>query len=375
MTYRILLTGGGSGGHLFPLIAVAEELQRQAAKKGVNLELQFLGDTRLIRSIIGNTGIKFKEITSPKWRRYTSVNNFIDILKAPVGFLQALFYVWKYMPDIIFAKGGYDSFLPSIVGKLMMIPIAIHESDVVPGKANVHLSKLASKIFISFEASQKYFKGNKVLLTGNPIRGGILSGSDRISALSGFSLNPEKPTVLITGASQGAKIINDTLLLAIVELVKNFQVIHQSGPNNYDEVNRRILEIVKEGEGNYGKEVQENYRLYPLFDLDQMAMAYAAADVIVSRAGAGSIFEIAAVGKPAVIIPLKNSANNHQLANAREFTKFGAIIIEEDNLTSHILINEIKEAYKSRAERSEKIKEFAITDAAAKIADNLLSFA
>lgn len=373
MAYRVMLTGGGSGGHVYPLIAVAEELQKQAVQKGLDLELRFLGADGLIREAAASVGIEFQAIAAPKWRRYNSVENFVDILKTPLGFFQALFYVWRYMPDLVFSKGGYDSLFPALAGRIFRIPIVIHESDVIPGKANLWVGKWAKKVFVAFDGARNYFKQDRVELVGNPIRAGLLNFVDRTAAVSAFGLDSAKPTILITGASQGSQIINEALLLSLVELAKKFQVIHQCGPKNYEQVNAQILNIVKEGEGTYGPIIAANYRLYPLFDLQQMVLAYSATDVVVSRAGAGSIFEVAAVGKPTIVIPLKGSASDHQLANAREFAKFGAVVIEEDNLTPHILINEIENAYEGRATISTKIKGFAKPNAAQVIAEQILA--
>lgn len=370
--YRILLTGAGSGGHVYPLIAVAEELQKQAAQGGVVLELRFIGDDGFFQDAAAGIGMEFKRIFSPKWRRYFSSQNFIDILRAPFGFLQAFYYVWRVMPDLVFSKGGYDSFLPALIARIFAIPVVIHESDVMPGKANLWIGKWAKKIFLAFDGAKSYFRQDLVETVGNPMRTGVVNITDKTAALVAFNLNSAKPTVLITGASQGAQVINEVLLLSLVELTKKFQVIHQCGPKNYDDTNAQILAIVKEGGGTYGPIITDNYRLYPAFDLPQMALAYSAADVIVGRSGAGTIFEMAAIGKPAIIIPLKGAASDHQLANAREFAKFGAIVIEEENLTPHILISEIENAYESRAELSAKIKQFARPSAAKIIAEEIL---
>src|SRR3989344_682101 len=368
---KILLTGGGSGGHVYPLVAVAEELQKAAAQKGLELDLKFLGADGLARDMAAVIGIKFQAITSHKWRRYVSADNFIDILKVPVCFLQAIFHVWAYMPDIIFSKGGYDSFFPALAARIFNIPVVIHESDAIPGKANLWVGKWAKKIFLAFEGAKKYFRQEKTELVGVPMRAGILNLTERSTAAAAFNLDSARPVVLITGATQGAQIINDALLLSLVELTKKFQIIHQCGSKNYDQVSGQILNIVKEGEGTYGKTITDSYRLYSVFDIKQMSLAYSAADVIVSRAGAG-VFEVAAVGRPCIVVPLKNSAGDHQLANAREFAKFGAIVIEEDNLTPHILINEIENAHEGRVAISEKIKQFAKPDAAQIIARELL---
>ena len=363
MAYKVLLVGGGTGGHIYPLIAVAEELK--------DSEIKFLGSGDLLKQVASEAGFEAILILSSKWRRYFSFQNFVDIFKFPVGFFQALFQVWLFMPDIIFAKGGYASFLPALAGKIFAVPIVIHESDSIPGKVNVLLSKWARKVFLSFESSKKYFNESKCEVVGNPVRRGLLAGGDKSVALNAFSLNPAKPAVLITGASQGAQKINEVLALALVELTKDFQVIHQSGPKNYDEMNKQITSIIKEGKDIFGSQIQSNYRLYSLLDQNQLALAYAASDVIVSRASS-QVFEIAAVGKPAIVVPLKNSAGDHQLSNAREFAKFGATVIEEDNLTPHILINEIQKAFENCTELSQKIKQFSKPDAANKIAQFLL---
>ncbi len=371
---RVLLTGGGSSGHIFPLIAVAEELKKQSAQSGINLEMEFVGDGKFRELINQELAIRFKSTLSIKWRRYFSFLNFVDLLKLPFAFFQVMFHVWWFMPDVIFSKGGYDSFLPSFMSFLFAIPLVVHESDVIPGKANIWEGKWAKKVFISFEGARGYFgKSPKVELSGNPIRRGIADLVDKTSAASAFGLNSQKPIVLITGANQGAQIINEVLLLSIVELTKKFQVIHQCGTKNYDKVNSQILNIVKEGGDAYGKNISDNYRLYPVFDLKQMSLAYSAADVVVARSGAGTIFEVSAVGKPTVLIPLKSSASNHQLANARELEKFGAIVIEESNLSSHILINEIENANEKKESISNSIKKFAKLDSGVIIAQSILS--
>jgi len=253
-----------------------------------------------------------------------------------------------------------------------MVPIVIHESDSIPGKTNTILGKLARRIFLSFEKSRNYFNGGKCEVVGNPIRRGLLAAVDKTAALGAFNLNPAKPTVLVTGASQGAQKINESIAVALVELIKEFQVIHQCGQKNYDEMNKQITSIIKEGEHSYGPQIQENYRLYPFLNLEQLSLAYIAADVVVCRASS-QVFEIAAVGKPVIVIPLENAANNHQLSNALEFAKFGATLIEEANLTPHILINEIERAFENRAELSQKIKQLSQPDAAGKIAQYLLN--
>lgn len=377
---RILLAGGGTGGHIYPLIAVAEEIKKQSSEAGFEIAVEFMGDSKngsrggtdIFREEAEKLGIKYQKIVSPKWRRYFSLENFIDLFKFPIGLIQALFHVWLFMPDMVFLKGGYASFLPGLAAKIFMIPLAIHESDAVPGKINLFFGKSAKKVFVSLEKAGSYFKSGLTKVVGNPIRPAVLVRSDQAGARQTFSLDPAKPTILIIGASQGSKIINDNLMLIAVELVRKFQIIHQTGPNNFKEVSRELERITLEGKDSYGKELEKNYRIYPSLDAGQMALAYSAADLVISRAGS-SIFEIAAAGRPAVLIPLKISASGHQLANARELAKFGASVIEEDNLTPHILLNEIEKVYQNRSELGEKIRQFARPDSAAVIANYLLA--
>lgn len=368
MATRILLAGGGTGGHVYPLVAVAEEL-----KKSGDVQLQFIGDGALLKREAAALGVKFRQVLAPKWRRYFSPANLLDVWKLPLGILQAFFHLWVFMPDVIFVKGGYASFLPALIGRLFLIPLVVHESDAVPGWTNLFFGKKAKKVLIAFEAARKYFPTGTVEFVGNPIRSQILVASDGPSAKTHFSLDPAKPTVLITGASQGAQPLNGTLLLAAVELVKKFQIIHQTGPDNFAAVEQELKKIMAEGENSYGPGLAAGYRLYPAFEAGEMALAYSAADVVVCRAGS-SIFEIAAHGKPLVLVPLPHAANGHQLANAREAAKFGAIIIEQANLTPHILINEIENACQNRQSLGGKIKELARVDAAAAIANLLLNF-
>lgn len=373
MAYKILLIGGGTSGHVFPLVAVAEELKNKTEQSGAKVEICFLGDGKLIEQVSLEFGAKSYSILSAKWRRYFDLKNILDLFKMPVALIQSVFWMWMVMPDVVFSKGGYTSIFPVLAAKLFFIPVYLHESDAIPGSANRFLAGFSRKIFVSMEVAAKYFNQNKVEVTGNPIRKNILSAInyERDSAVASFGLDHSKPVLFITGASQGAKSLNDVLLLSLTGLSKKIQIIHQCGEKNYKEVNSSVQKILEEGKDSYSEDIKNNYRLYPTLNAEQMALAYAAADIVLSRAGS-SIHEISAVGKTVILIPIKKSANNHQLANAREMAKFGAVVIEEDNLTPHILTNEIMEAYGKRVELSEKIKQFAKLGASEKIVESIL---
>lgn len=374
MAYRILLTGGGSGGHVFPLIAVANALKEKAQQNGQELELLILGEGQFMEKAAVENGIPFKRILAGKLRRYFSPLAVLDILKTPIGFFQSLWHVFWFMPDIVFAKGGYASVLPAIIGRLFFIPLFIHESDSIPGLANRILGKLAKTVFISFQSAEKYFKAGKTVLAGNPFRKELI-GQNKENALNFFKLKSDKKTILVLGGSQGAQRINDIILQSLVMLAKNFQLIHQCGETQYNSVKNEAEKLIKEGEGEYAEDLKANYRYFPFLEAEQLSMAYAAADILISRAGAGSIFEIAAFGKPVVLIPITGSSADHQLVNAREFSKFGAVVLEEQNLTSHILINQIESLLNEEnyAKISANIKNFAKPDAADKIASTLVN--
>lgn len=374
MAYRILLTGGGSGGHVFPLIAVATALKEKAQQNGQDLELLMIGEGQFMEKAAIENGIPFKRILVGKLRRYFSILTILDIFKMPVGFFQSLWYVFWFMPDIVFAKGGYASVMPAIIGRLYFVPLFVHESDSIPGLANKILGKLARTVFISFQSAEKYFKAGKTVLVGNPYRKELI-GQNKENALNFFKLKSDKKTILVLGGSQGAQRINDIIMQSLVMLVKNFQLIHQCGEAQYNSVKNEAEKLIKEGEGEYAENLKANYRYFPFLEAEQLSMAYAAADILISRAGAGSIFEIAAAGKPVILIPITNSSADHQMTNAKEFAKFGAVILEEQNLTSHILINQIESLLNEEnyVRISANIKNFAKSDATEKIASALLT--
>ncbi|MBP9822160.1 MAG: UDP-N-acetylglucosamine--N-acetylmuramyl-(pentapeptide) pyrophosphoryl-undecaprenol N-acetylglucosamine transferase [Candidatus Pacebacteria bacterium] len=371
MSKRILLVGGGSGGHVFPLMAVAEALH----SLDPSAELMVLGDGPFIDTAIAASGLPHKKIIAGKFRRYFSFWNFLSPFQMLVGFFQSLWFLFWYMPDIVFTKGGYTSVMPALVAKLYMIPLYTHESDAVPGMANKLISKLAKNIFTSFDSTASFFKVGKAVLVGNPVRPEVLSG-DKSAALTQFNLKSDKKIILVVGGSQGSKRINDAILEAIVPLVENFQVVHQCGDSQMASVEAVIDQYTKEGEKSYGSLISANYRLYPFMNPIDMGMAYAAADVIISRGGASNLFEIASLGKPAVIIPLtKASSRGDQIDNAIQFEKYGAVVIEEANITPHIIVNQIKELLEPArySEVAAKIKTFAKPHAAKSIAQVLLS--
>lgn len=369
---RILLTGGGTGGHIFPLIAVARNLKNFTMPEGEAAEFLFVGPDGFSKSVFRNEGISVKGVLAAKFRRYFSPLNFIDLFKLPIGFIQAYWHLFWFMPDVVFAKGGYGSVPVVFVAWLFRIPVAIHESDIIPGLANKVLAKFARKILVSFDYTLSFFPRNKTLFLGNPIREELFYNVPK-NARELFGLVSEKPLVLILGGSQGAQEINNLVLLALPDIVKKYEIIHQCGENNLDMMKKGKIVQLKTGEE------RALYHAYGNLNEQEMASAYYLASIIVSRSGAGAIFEIAASGKPSIMIPYFAAAGAHQFKNAEVYEAAGACrILRGKNLLPHLFINEIDDIVNSPETwqaMSQAALAFAKPNAASQIAEEVLKLA
>ena len=371
---KILLTGGGTGGHFYPLMAVAEALNSSADKEKIaKMEMVFMAEDPYDKDLLLKNGIKFKKVYSGKLRRYFSLLNIIDLLKIIPGILKAIISIYFDFPDVVFSKGGHESLPALFAARFLGIPVVIHESDTVPGKANKWASRFAKRIAISFPDSVKYFKDQSLLaVTGNPIRKEFFI-REKVGAREFLMLEASVPTVFIIGGSQGAMAINETVLDILPELVQNFQIIHQCGPNNLSDTKARTDIVLADSD------YQSRYRLFGTLNLDAMRMAYGAADLVISRAGSSSIFEIAASGLPSIMVPLDGSAQDHQRVNAYAYARGGAaVVIEQRNLAPHILKSEIERLlnnYKEREKMSEAAAKFAKPLAAETIAREIIKVA
>ena len=370
---KILFTGGGSGGHVLPIIAIIREIRKFSIKK--ELEFFYVGPKDSFGDLLlSQEDIKIKNVTAGKIRRSTDREdlflNFIDIaFKIPFGMMQSFFHIFFLAPDLIFSKGGFGSVPVVITGWLLGVPVFIHESDSIPGLANKFLAKFSSKIFTSFPQTIE-FDEEKIILVGNPIRTEILNGTKE-EAKKALKLTEKKPVVLILGGSQGAERVNDLFLEILPEVIRDFELIHQCGEANFERVNSESKVMLKEFLRKY-------YHPFPFLKENELKNAYAACDIIVSRAGAGSIFEIAAAGKPSILIPLPESAQNHQVNNAYVYAKSGAaIVLESENFTPHFFLNQLKMLLadpEKLKEMSNATKKFAKPAAAKDIARYILSY-
>jgi UDP-N-acetylglucosamine--N-acetylmuramyl-(pentapeptide) pyrophosphoryl-undecaprenol N-acetylglucosamine transferase len=378
MTFRVLLVGGGTGGHVYPLIAVAKALQEQSASQGKRIDIRMIGDGSIFARAAKENKIRYSTIIAPKLRRYTSVGNIFDLFKIPFALAQSLWKMFWIMPDVVFAKGGYTCVFPTLVARLYAIPVYLHESDSIPGLANRMLAKRSRLVFTSFASADQQFaqSGRPTMLVGNPFRTELCC-VERVAAHNALQLNPSKKTVFIIGGSQGARQLNDLVLNGLVQMVqKGYNVIHQTGDKNFAEIKKAVEQYIaegKEGDG-YAALIGAQYRVYPFLDQGQLAAAYGATDIAVTRASAGVLTELSYSGKPMIVVPLPDSANDHQAANATELAKFGAVVMDGANVSVQVLLSQLERMFESAtySDLSSRIKSFAHPDAATKIAETIM---
>jgi UDP-N-acetylglucosamine--N-acetylmuramyl-(pentapeptide) pyrophosphoryl-undecaprenol N-acetylglucosamine transferase len=350
---KILLTGGGTGGHFYPLIAIAESLNELALKeKIINMKLYYMSDSPYDKRMLFENGITFIQIPAGKMRTYFSVRNFFDMFSTTSGAFFGLLSMFFIYPDVVISKGGYAAFPAVFAAKLLRIPVIIHESDSSPGRLNLWTAKWASRIACSWSEAVAYFPQGVTILTGQPIRKDVLH-SEPTGAHEYFKLSASLPTIFVVGGSSGADMINNTLIQVLPELLKRYQVVHQTGVKLFDDVVARSNLILDKSE--------YKDRYVPVAYLNNLStrMAAGAATIVISRAGS-AIFEIASWGVPSIIIPITNSNGDHQRKNAYSYAREGGCeVIEEANLTSHVLVAEIDKLMGNSA-RLAQMKERAL---------------
>ena len=373
---KILFTGGGTGGHFYPLIAVAQAIREQAkVKKVLPPQFYFMAPHKYNPRALFDNEIDFVYVPAGKVRRYFSILNITDAFKTVSGCFIALIKMFSIYPDVIFSKGGYTSFPPLLAARLLRIPVVMHESDSHPGRANLWTSKFAKRIALSYPSAAKFFNikdaEQKIAYTGNPIRPEIAQPL-KTGAFEFLNLEQNIPVILILGGSQGSQTINDVIVQTLPELLNKYQIIHQTGRANLKEIQSTTAMTLKDH--------PYVYRYHPFDYLNELAlrMSAGAATIIVSRAGS-TIFEIAAWGVPSIIIPLPSSISHDQTANAFAYAEAGASsVIEENNLTPNILVEEINRIVGSSAiskTMSERAKAFSRLDSASLIAQTILNIA
>jgi UDP-N-acetylglucosamine--N-acetylmuramyl-(pentapeptide) pyrophosphoryl-undecaprenol N-acetylglucosamine transferase len=369
---KILFTGGGTGGHFYPIIAVAEainDLSRE--RKLLEPELFYAAPDPYDREMLLANNIKFVPTAAGKIRRYFSILNFFDFFKTGWGIVRSVLRIFFLYPDVVFGKGGYAAFPTLLAAKLFKIPVIIHESDAEPGKVNKWAGTFAVKIAVSFPEAATHFPKGKVAFTGNPIRKSVLLPA-REGAYEFLKLNKELPVIYITGGSQGAQALNEGVLAALPQLLERYQIIHQTGDANLADVTGRAKVIMGD---NLNLE-----RYHPVGYLNDLAtrMTAGVSSLVISRAGS-TIFEIASWGLPSILVPLPTAAEDHQTKNAYAYARAGAcVVIEQSNLTPGLLVSEVDRILTHEPMKhamSNAARAFARADAASLVASALLDIA
>ncbi|TAK58106.1 UDP-N-acetylglucosamine--N-acetylmuramyl-(pentapeptide) pyrophosphoryl-undecaprenol N-acetylglucosamine transferase [Patescibacteria group bacterium] len=369
---KILLTGGGTGGHFYPIIAIASAIRAVAREeKIIAPQIYYMAETQYDSRVLFDNEITFVPISAGKVRTYFSILNFFDLFKTAWGMIKATIDMFSIYPDVVFGKGGYVSFPALFAARILRIPVIIHESDSTAGKVNKWAAKFAQKIAISYKEAADDFPAEKVAFTGNPIRPELITPLKN-GAYEFLKLDPNVPTILIIGGSQGSQLMNDTILDILPSLVEKYQVIHQTGKNNFKDVSGRANIILQ------NNAQKERYHPYDYLNTLALRMVAGIAELVVSRAGS-TIFEIACWGIPSILVPIEKSNGDHQRKNAFSYAREGgAVVIEEPNLTPHVLTGEISRLMGSKEIRermSKSARIFAHTDSATVIAKEIVSIA
>lgn len=326
---RVLLAGGGSGGSATPVLAVAEALRARAPDAEFLLVGTASGPERALAEA---AGVPFAAVATGKLRRYLDWQNVLDAGRVPVGIGQCVVVVRRFRPDVAFGAGGFAAVPPLVAAALGGVPVLIHQQDVEPGLANRLLVPFARRIGVAFPESRAHFPRRRTLVVGNPVRADVLTG-DRARAVALFRLDPALPTLLVTGGGTGALGLNERVAAAVPALVGFCQVIHLAGRG------RAVAPI----------QSSPRYHAYE-FLIDEMKHALAAADLVVSRAGLGTLSELAALGKPTVLVPMPDS---HQAANARAAARAGAArVVAQAALTPERLVEVTRSLLEDAAARA-----------------------
>lgn len=324
---RIILTGGGTAGHVTPNIALLPRL------KELNYDIHYIGSYNGIeKELIEQFGIPYHGISTGKLRRYFSLQNFTDPFRVIKGLDEARKLVKILKPDVIFSKGGFVSVPVVLAGKSRKVPTIIHESDMTPGLANKLSLSSATKVCCNFPETLEHLPEGKAVLTGSPIRQELLSG-DKFKAREFLHFTSDKPVIMIVGGSLGAVAVNNAVRAILPELLKKYQIIHLCGKGKVDE---SLLNMDGYAQFEYIR--------------DELKDLFAITDIVISRAGANAICELLALHKPNLLIPLSaNASRGDQILNARSFERQGfSMVLEEEELTNEILLGAINNLYENR---------------------------
>jgi UDP-N-acetylglucosamine--N-acetylmuramyl-(pentapeptide) pyrophosphoryl-undecaprenol N-acetylglucosamine transferase len=325
--YRIIISGGGTGGHIFPALAIANEFR----ERHPDAQILFVGAKgKMEMTRVPDAGYRIIGLWISGLQRKLTLSNLLFPIKLMVSYVRAWFIAKRFNPDAVVGTGGYASGPIMLAATKMKIPTIIQEQNSFAGLANKQVAAKASVICVAYEGMEKYFPANKIKLTGNPVRKDILSAVDkRKEALAYFGFSDIQKTVLVIGGSLGARTINESIMQGLDKLIENnIQIIWQTGKSNYHTYSQTLAEMDS-----------RKVRAYDF--IKQMDLAYAAADVVVSRSGALAVSELCIAAKPVILVPSPNVAEDHQTKNAMALVnKSAARIIKDTDAATH-LVNEI----------------------------------
>ncbi|GAC1390948.1 MAG: undecaprenyldiphospho-muramoylpentapeptide beta-N-acetylglucosaminyltransferase [Ktedonobacteraceae bacterium] len=333
---RVLISGGGTGGHVYPALAVAMQLQHQ-----YNADILYLGsDDGLETRLVPVAGLRFKTIKAGKLQRFVSWRTLTGVARVPIGIAQAISIVRHFRPDVAFTSGGYVAVPAGLAAWLNGVPLLMHQQDVPPNLSNKLIAPLATRISVAFADSLRYFPAQRTVQLGNPIRQAILNvrNVSPQQARTSLGLAPDIPLVLVTGGSQGARHLNQTVCQALPELLQRYQVLQISGSNLFNET-RDLSEQTLAG---VESEMRQRYRLEAYMDAE-MPLALQAAELVLCRAGASVLSELAVLGKPSMLVPLPPAlGSSPQEANAAMFKRaHAAEVILNDILKPASMIERV----------------------------------
>jgi UDP-N-acetylglucosamine--N-acetylmuramyl-(pentapeptide) pyrophosphoryl-undecaprenol N-acetylglucosamine transferase len=333
---RVLVSGGGTGGHIYPALAIATSLRRE-----YQAEILFLGsDDGLEKEIVPAAGFALATIKAGKLRRYVSLETITGVMRVPLGMFQAMSIVRKFRPDVAFTSGGYVAVPAALATRLNGVPLLMHQQDVPPNLSNRLAAPLATRISVAFADSLPYFPARKTLLLGNPVRQVMLDvrATTPQAARAGLGLDAGMPLLLVTGGSQGARHLNQVACQALPGLLEHCQVLQISGKDLYNETRAQAdSQLADQDEA-----LRQRYRLVPYLN-EEMPLALQAADLVLCRSGASTLSELATLGKPSILVPLSPAVGGSaQQENAAMFErKQAAIVISNDDLRADILVERI----------------------------------
>lgn len=373
---KIALVGGGSGGHFYPLIAVAEALEDITKdRKLIEPDLYYIGPVPFDSETLLEHEIQYVPGSAGRTRRYFSILNIFDVFKTALGIVRALLTLFRIYPDVIFSTGGFAAFPTLYAARILGIPVVIYDADAVPGRVSLWSARFARWIALAHPNAAKQFPEKfleKIAEVGHPIRKEIATTAKE-GGHEFLKVDSSVPTIFVVGGSLGATALNEAVLDALPTLVEQYNVVHQTGSANLEEVAEIASVVLK----NSPK--RDRYRSFGLLNTLALRMTAGIASVIVSRAGSGMIFEIAAWGIPAILVPIPTDVSHDQTENAFSYARAGgASVLEQKNLTPHLLIAEINRIVEDEAlcaKMKEAARNFARPDAAKKVGEIIIETA